>query len=225
MIERVVEPELMDEAEQARAYDEADFAEPNATFVERWNERVRPHLRGGAVVLDLGCGPADIPLRIVAQDPRVRIDAVDGAEAMLERARQRLDRDPPGADRVRLVHALLPAEDFPEEGYDAILSNSLLHHLHDPMVLWRTITQWGKPGAPVLVVDLKRPDAEAELDHLVATYSAGEPEVLRRDFRNSLHAAFTPDEIRAQLTRADLDGLTVEVGSDRHVVIYGRLAP
>ncbi len=56
IMERVPEPELMDEAEQARAYSEADFAEPHEAFVDAFAER---HPRGpGPLTVDLGCGPS-----------------------------------------------------------------------------------------------------------------------------------------------------------------------
>ena len=53
--------------------------------------------------------------------------------------------------------------------------------------------------------------------------SAGEPEVLRRDFEASLCAAYTPDEVREQLEVRDLGGLSVEVVSDRHWIAWGAL--
>ena len=35
-------------------------------------------------MLDLGCGPADIPLMLIRRHPQLAIDAVDGAPAMLD---------------------------------------------------------------------------------------------------------------------------------------------
>ena len=55
-------------------------------------------------------------------------------------------------------------------------------------------------------------------------YSAGEPEVLKRDFHNSLLAAFNPAEVRAQLQAADLHELEVTIISDRHLLVSGRVA-
>ena len=51
----------------------------------------------------------------------------------------------------------------------------------------------------MLVQDLTRPDSVATADALVDRYADGEPELLRRDYFQSLLAAFTIDEIRAQL--------------------------
>ena len=51
---------------------------------------------------------------------------------------------------------------------------------------------------------------------------AEEPDLLQRDFYNSLLAAFSLDEISFLLYRARLD-LTVQQVSDRHDFIYGVL--
>jgi len=38
-----------------------------------------------------------------------------------------------------------------------------------------------------------------------------------------LLAAYRPDEVRQQLARAGLEDLTVEVVSDRHMIVWGTL--
>ena len=116
----------------------------------------------------------------------------------------------------------MPICPAPRSRYDLILSNSLLHHLRDPAVLWQSLRRWAAPDAAVFVVDLKRPASIAAARQLVETYAAGEPEVLRRDFYNSLLAAYRSDEVRAQLTAAGLEHLTVDEVSDRHLAVVGR---
>jgi len=107
-----------------------------------------------------------------------------------------------------------------------VLSNSLLHHLRDPLVLWSAVRRHGAPGAPVFIMDLKRPADSAEAGRLVDAYAAGEPEVLRHDFYRSLLAAFEIEEIRHQLGVAGLaDFLSVRAVSDRHVAAWGFLPP
>jgi SAM-dependent methyltransferase len=222
-MQRRLEPELMDEAEQALAYARADFTESNTLFVRLLGE-LAPGDLAGTRAIDLGCGPADIPIRFLKAYPGARCDAVDGSQAMLDLARADLDALPGIAGRCRLICATLPAPELGRHGYDLILSNSLLHHLHRPEVLWQGIQDLGKPGAPVLIMDLMRPASAGWVEALVATYAAGEPEVLRRDFRNSLFAAFEPSEVQDQLADARLgDHLEVRVVSDRHLAVLGRL--
>lgn len=218
-MQRTPEPELMDEAEQARAYAEADFGETDDLWVALFLERFGP-ARGE--VVDLGCGPGNLTFRLAAACPEARVTGVDGAAAMLALAEARRRSGVPGAERVRFTHALLPAPELPAGAFDAVTSNSLLHHLHDPGVLWREIRRLARPGAAVLVADLRRPATPDEADRLTAIYAGDAPEVLRRDFHASLHAAFEPGEIRAQLSEAGLD-LEIALPTDRHVVIRGRL--
>jgi hypothetical protein len=46
---------------------------------------------------------------------------------------------------------------------------------------------------------------------------------LRRDFYNSLLAAFTEDEVAAQLAEMNLSRLLIDVIDDRHWVVSGRI--
>jgi SAM-dependent methyltransferase len=220
------EPELMDEAEQALAYAQADFSEPDARFIELLDQLAGDQARGtleGAHALDLGCGPGNILLRLLRAYPGATCDGLDGSAAMLAHAQAALDALPELAPRARLFCACLPTDLLEDAGYDVILSNSLLHHLHDPQVLWQAVRRFGRPGALVQVVDLMRPASPGWAEALVATYADGAPEVLRSDFRNSLFAAFEPQEVETQLTEAGLTGLEVAVVSDRHLAVFGRL--
>jgi SAM-dependent methyltransferase len=208
----------MDEAVQARAYADADFSDVNRAFVERFVE-LFPELRRGRVV-DLGCGPGDIPIRMCRALPGVSVVGIDGAESMLEIGRRDVESAGLGA-RIDLLCDQLPLERHRFGEMDAAISNSLLHHLHDPMVLWSTVIELTRPGAPILVVDLFRPETAEQADALVETYAKDEASILKRDFRASLHAAFTPDEVRQQLALAGLGTLSVETISDRHLEIAG----
>jgi len=221
-MKRRPEPELMDEAEQARAYAEEDFSEPNAHFIELLGDLAEGPL-DGVRALDLGCGPADIVLRFLRAYPSAYCDAVDGSPAMLEHAKAALAAMPGLAARCRLICDPLPSQQLQASHYDVVLSNSLLHHLHDPQVLWQTVREVGKPGAQVLIMDLMRPASAGWVEALVETYAAHSPEVLRHDFRNSLYAAFEPQEVAAQLAEAGLASLEVIVVSDRHLAVHGRL--
>ncbi len=215
---RIPEPELMDEAEQARAYSEANFAEAHERYVETCEAFVG---RDGLVgtILDLGCGPADVTVRLARRFPRAVFDGVDGAEAMLAHGRARVARARLG-DRVRLTRAILPRDAPPLDRYDGVVSNSLLHHLHDPAALWDAVARYAKPGAPVFVMDLRRPASVDAARRLADTYADGEPAVLQRDFFNSLCAAFTPEEMREQLRLAGLALEVLAIG-DRHLVAQG----
>lgn len=210
---------MVDE-EQARAYSSADFSSAHDSFVAHV-QRTCGRLRG--VVVDLGCGPGDVTVRLAHANPDATFVGFDGSPAMLALGRERVDREGL-ADRIRLARVHLPDPDAIGTGFDAVVSNSLLHHLADPATLWRSVVSAGRPGAPFAVMDLHRPASRAALDDLVARHTVGAPPVLVHDFRASLEAAYTADEIRDQLAATDLRSGTVDVVSDRHVLVTGRLA-
>ncbi|HCA26776.1 MAG TPA: SAM-dependent methyltransferase [Betaproteobacteria bacterium] len=216
-MERIAEPELMDDAAQARAYAGADFCEAHQAFVGYFQARF-PHFAAGRVI-DLGCGPADVALRFARAYPGVEVVGVDGAAPMLEWGRRAIAAAGL-AGRVRLEKIRLPSAAL-TAAFDAVISNSLLHHLADPAVLWRTIRQASRPGAPVLVMDLMRPADAAGAKALTARYAGGAPGVLQRDFFHSLRAAYRPDEVRAQLDAAGLSDFSAAAVSDRHWLAWG----
>ncbi len=222
-MQRIPEPELMTDPQQARAYAAADFEQPHAMFVRLFQDAF-PDAPAHGCVLDLGCGPGDITFRFARAHPGCRVHGIDGSEAMLCLAEQALASDQLLRGRVRFFKKILPVAPPPLKRYDIIISNSLLHHLAEPRVLWKSVSDCAAPGAPVFVMDLKRPESRQAARRTAELYAACGPEVLRRDFYNSLLAAFTIDEIREQLADAGLAGFTVREVSDRHVLISGRMA-
>lgn len=230
-MERKPEPELMNDPEQVLAYSSADFESAHQSVIENFSQ-IFPNIfsdQGPPLqnILDLGCGSGDVTVRFAHQYPDCKIDAVDGAEEMLKQA-EILIKEESLSKRITLHHQQLLNCTFENESYDAIISNSLLHHLHEPQHLWSIIKQFAtnenkRDETAIYICDLYRPDSTQQASALVDQYASGEPEILRKDFYNSLLAAFTPDEVRAQINNAGLDSLNIDVVSDRHMLIYGYL--
>lgn len=219
-MQRVTEPELMNDPLHAQAYARADFEAAHSRIVEQFGVYF-PGVELAGNILDLGCGPGDISFRFAARFPGSTVTGVDGAAAMIELANLRRSQEGATAGRVSFIEGVLPGAAIPRIPYAAIISNSLLHHLHDPGVLWNSITRYASAGTRIFVADLMRPPGTAEARRLVDEYAEDEPEILQRDFYNSLLAAFEPREVKAQLVAAGLDGLSVEVISDRHLLVHG----
>ncbi len=219
MMERVLEPELMDNQEQALAYAKADFEEENQGFVNLFRQYF-PDVTAGHV-LDLGCGPADIPIRFVRAIPQCRVTGIDGSAAMIHLGEQAVraagltDRITLRCDRIQNL-----ALDEPADGG---LSNSLLHHLANPLQFWFALKKLLKSGSPVLVMDLLRPESPEAAQAIVDQYAANESPLLRKDFYNSLLAAFTEDEVASQLAEMNMSRLLIDVPDDRHWVVGGRV--
>ncbi len=217
MMERVLEPELMEDAEQALVYARADLAKENQGFVDLFSES-RPEWTGGHVI-DLGCGPGDIPIRFARKFPGARVTGIDASRPMIQLAEEAV-KSAKMEDRIRFR-----CERFQEvllqEPADAAISNSLLHHVPNPLQFWYKLKHLVKPGSFVLVMDLLRPESAEAAAAIVSQYAADEPPILRRDFYNSLLAAFTEDEVAAQLAEMNLSRLLIDVPDDRHWVVGG----
>jgi ubiquinone/menaquinone biosynthesis C-methylase UbiE len=218
-MERTPEPELMDDPVQAAQYAGADFEEPHSRVIELFCRAFEGREIMGHV-LDLGCGPGDVTLRFARRFPRAQILAIDGSAQMIRLARERQEREKAGLN-ITFSMGIIPGAELPDVCFEALISSSFLHHLHHPKVLWELIRDHALPGTLVFVVDLMRPSTRQDAMALVERYAANEPDVLRADFYNSLLAAFTPEEVRAQLDEAGLTELEVEVVSDRHLLISG----
>ena len=223
-MQRRPEPELMTDQLQVLAYGQADFSQADAALLEQLRPLLPAH-RTGMRFVDLGCGPGNITLLLASAWPDAEVIGVDGSAPMLalacecnrqrslnarfqERTLQSLVEEPATSD-------LAPA--------DAIVSNSVLHHLHDPGQLWGVMRALGQHGTAVVHRDLRRPASEAELDRLQQQHLPEAPACLIEDYRASLRAAFTVAEVQAQLRDAGLEGLRVNEHDDRYLSVVGVL--
>jgi trans-aconitate methyltransferase len=152
-VKRVSEEELMDLPLHAQAYANADFSEPNSKFVALFSEKFPAF--NGRHILDLGGGPADITIRLAGRYQRAKVVGLDGADPMLEIARKSIFQHTSLANRVEVRKWHIGREENPlgSESFHAVVSNSLLHHMPDPLDLWRAIRALAAPGAAVLVMD------------------------------------------------------------------------
>ena len=217
-MERILEPEIMDDEQQALAYAGADFSTSNQWYVDHLIADYPDRIGN---VLDIGCGPGDVMLRLASARPAVRITAIDGSRAMIDITRQALQRA--GLQkRITPLQGRIPGLPLLEHSFDAILSKDLLHHLPDPMVLWNEAKRLGRPGAVIYVMDLTRPESPQAARTIVETVAPDELPILKDDFYASLCAAFTPEEASAQVARSGLPLQVVRV-SDRHMLIKGTL--
>ena len=110
-MERVLEPEIMQDPEQALVYSKADFEDENQDFVDRFLEYY-PDLTHGHV-LDLGCGPGDIAIRLARALPELQITGVDASGPMIDIA-----------ERAVAAHGLSERIRFRPSGFRLVLSNS-----------------------------------------------------------------------------------------------------
>ena len=210
-LERVLEPEVMDTEEEAREYDAMDHEGPNRAFVERLIE-----LGAGGRVLDIGCGPGQVALRIAERIPASEVLGIDLARHMLTVAERNRAASEVAA-RVRFELADAKGLPYPDGAFDTVCSNTILHHIPDPEPFLREAGRVLAPGGALLIRDLFRPRDAAAVEALVAEHAADANPTQRELFRASLCAALTPSELEELARRAGLDGARVVVDTDRHM--------
>ncbi len=222
MLPRTLEPEVMDTAEEAADYDAMDHSAVNRVFVDDFLNAWGAADQGATIhVLDVGTGTALIPIELAQRDFCCHITAIDLAEEMLNLARQNIARA--GLEQV-IVPELVDAKGlpYPDGTFDAVISNSIVHHIPEPQRTMCEMLRVLRPGGLLFVRDLMRPETDAEVEHLVAAYAGNESPRQQQLFRQSLHAALTVTEIGGLLSGLGLSTTWIRQSSDRHWTIAGR---
>lgn len=211
MLQRSLEPEVMDTWEESIAYDAMDFLEVNTAFVE---EAVALS-SSSAWVLDAGTGPARIPVLMSQHRPQWQIVGIDLSENMLKLGDRHI-REAGLEDRIQLQLVDAKRMPFKDHHFDLVVSNSIVHHLPDPMPFFQEIKRVLKPNGGLFLRDLMRPPDVETVNRLVASIGAQYDAHQTQLFRDSLIAAFTVAEVRDMIDAAGLEGVQVYPSSDRH---------
>lgn len=215
MIERILEPEVMDDPQEAEEYDSMDFTEVNTDFALLASKLGD---EGYKKVLDLGTGTARIPVILASLRPGWEIVAVDLAASMLAIAERNIQA---AGKSSQITLQLADAKNlpYPDNSFDIIISNSLVHHIPNPLDLFREINRLIKPGGAILIRDLVRPSCEAEIERIVAEANLDYSPRQKQLFRNSLHAALTVDEVRGIAEAVGWNNAQIYQSSPRHWTI------
>lgn len=216
---RVLEVEYMDTVEEAAAYDAMDHSHVNRLFVAD----LLAALGGRSAdpdaamldVLDLGAGTARIPIELCQQHADARVLAVDAAVQMLELARYNVEIA--GLiERVQLLQADAKRLPFRDGLFHVVISNSILHHIPEPLLVVREAARVTAPGGLLFFRDLLRPASAEQLRDLVEQYAGAEAPAARQMFADSLHAALSLSEIRELVATLGFAPESVQATSDRH---------
>ena len=208
--QRRLEPEVMEEGDEADAYMGAAAEAHLARLDAAWVERVVAYgPRGAAAVLDVGTGGGQIPARIARRRPAWRVWAVDRAGPMVAAGRAGIAAARREAAvtiepfRLGLARAEARALPFADGAFDLVISNSLLHHLGDPTPVLEEIARVTAASGRVLLRDLRRPPRPL---HRVWVRRHGRhyAGAMRRLYEDSVAAAFTPDELAIVLRHSEL---------------------
>lgn len=210
-MKRIVEPEVMDTVESAEAYDAMEHGEVDEAFVNRVIEL-------GANTgnyLDVGTGPAQIPILLAQKCPNIHITAIDLSNEMLKIARRRVE-DANLTNRITLERIDAKTLPYPDNTFDGLISNSIVHHIHDAEKALKEMGRVAKPDGVVLIRDLIRPETPADAQAFVDRYAADDTPYQQKLYYDSFLAAFTIAEVNQMLSKTDMPEAMVVQSTDRH---------
>ena len=199
---RTPEPEVMESADEVDAYSSAAAQR----YLDAIDTTLVDHIARLGVVsgrlLDVGCGPGNIALKIARRWPGVQVVGVDFSQNMILAARAA------AASQQLTARAEFLAGDakklpFPDGALDFVLSNSVLHHLHDPLGMLDEMARVVKPGGLVLLRDLRRPGRLIFPWH-VRWYGRHYSGLMKKLFTDSVRAAYTGEELARMLHASKL---------------------
>ena len=209
-IDRVLEPEVMNSIEESEAYANMDFLSVNTDFVD---QLIQLSDCSGHF-LDIGTGPAQIPILLAKRQPQINITAVDLSEEMLKIAENEV-QSANLSQRVTLQMADAKKLPFPDDYFDGVFSNSVIHHIPEPIEVMLEVKRVLKPNGLIFFRDLKRLKSVDTINTIVNKYAKDETEHQRSLFLDSLFAALTVEEMTEIIRSVGLEA-TVTSSSDRH---------
>jgi ubiquinone/menaquinone biosynthesis C-methylase UbiE len=217
MLPRTLEPEVMDDQAEAIEYDRLDHRSVNGQFADDLLQL--PDL--GTRCLDLGTGTALIPIAICERNPLMRVIGFDASIPMLELGRYQIELSGM-LESVQLMHGSVDSLPFDDGYFDVVLSNSLIHHLADPVACLREAYRVLKADGWLFIRDLCRPDSNVEVEGLVEAVAGTESDLGKQLLRQSLCAALTIEEMGLCLNRAGIEKGMVQRTSNRHWTLTAR---
>lgn len=205
-MKRKPEPEVMGGADEVSAYTSAagqkHLEALDNSFVDRVLSLGAAEGRPSGLWLDVGCGPGNIALKLAQRRPQGLIVGLDRSRNMVQTAR-RAACESGLASRAFFQQASAEQLPFTGGAFDAVFSNSVLHHLANPSEVLKEMLRVVKPEGAILVRDLCRPSRLAYPWH-VRWYGRHYSGIMKRLFEDSVCAAYTPDELAGLLRRSGM---------------------
>ena len=210
-MERILEPEVMDTVEAAEAYDAMEHGEVDEAFVER----VIALGTNSGHFLDVGTGPAQIPILLAQRCPDIHITAIDLSEEMLKIAKHHV-AEANLTKQITLEHIDAKVLPYPDNYFDGLISNSIVHHIHDAISALKEMGRVVKQNGIVLIRDLIRPETPADAQTFVDLYAAEDTPYQQKLYYDSFLASFTLAEVNEMLTQMCMPNAAVVQSTDRH---------
>lgn len=131
----------------------------NDDFWQFWQQNCQ-HLDTHATLLDLGAGAGQFLRDVALQNPGWHCVGFECAPYMLERVVEL------PANASLLVDDLNdPEASRFDRNVDIAIANMLIHELHQPVALLRTVKRWLQPQGLLILIDMVRQPLQSSMDH------------------------------------------------------------
>ena len=166
--------------------------------------RLTQVLAGRRRCLDLGCGSGVQLLQVAALNPTVSFIGVDRSPQLLAAAQA--DAARLGLTNVQLIEDdITRLNGLADGSVDAVISTMSLHCLPDRSALRACLQHMARVGTPDMAVyleDFARLKSPRSIDYFLSRNAPTAPDAFAALYRASLEAAFTLDELKAEIGRA-----------------------
>ena len=231
-MERIPEPELMEQKEQVISYDEADFSEGEVNLINQINHyllRKKISLGENDLIVDLGCGPGNISEKLAIKWPNTEVVGIDGSKEMILRAEHNNEISNNQKNLKNLRYICADIKDIKSTNFllkkkiSLLVSNSLIHHITHLEDFFNTIRSLASSSTVNFHKDLKRPLNEKSALELKAQCATKYNEILTNDYYASLRASYTFKELKNFTLENNLSSLDVFEEGENYLIVYGNV--
>jgi len=106
-------------------------------------------------ILDVGCGFASVPIEIAKTFPDAKITGIDLGEPLLDIGRTLISNE--GLEKqITILKGDAQNLQYENNTFDVVINTFLLHIVENPISMLDEIDRVAKPGAKILITDLRR---------------------------------------------------------------------
>ena len=231
-MERTVEPELMEKADQVNSYAKADFSQEENNLINQISYYLLKNeinLSEEDLIVDLGCGPGNISEKLSIKWPRANVVGIDGSKEMILKAESKRKNSLKRGklNNLRYIFAdiknLELSKITKDKNITLLVSNSLIHHITYLEDFFNCIKRLSTNKTVNFHKDLRRPNNEKSALKLKEKCSNKYDDILTNDYYASLKASYTLKELRNFLLKDQLSSLEVFEEGDQYLIIYGKV--
>lgn len=199
------------------------FADEFLAHVQRLSGAPRTGAGDCISVLDVGTGTARIPIAVCSRREDIRFTAVDRTTRALQAANRNIAKA--GLSQaIRVVLADAHSLPFANASFDAVISNSLLHHVANRLGVLNEMLRVLRPDGLLFIRDtLKGSDARRIAQ--VLSRSCETPDAQQAIFQRAFQAMLTIDEARDLAVAAGLPLACVRKSGPRNWMLEFGMQP